>query len=175
MEVLTGTKPLSVSNSINIMKHANSRTAILHVRENSIDELEALFDPSKWSTKQTKKLPPLYKRNLPSSFFQPPETGTKTPKNAGNSAQHSRQSSIDQSFLSSRNHASMLNKQYHLIHQKLTNLSNSNNHSRSVSEPVDVSPLAYANFNNQHQNSQQGLPFGWQTARTTDGTTYYIK
>jgi protein yorkie len=171
MDVMSATKPLAVNN-MNIMG-PSQKTAILHVRENSIDELEALFDPSKWSTKQTKKLPPLYKRNLPSSFFQPPETGTKTPKNM-HSAQHSRQNSIDQSHFNT-NHASMLNKQYHLIHQKLSNLTNSN-HMRSVSEPVDVSPMAYANFNNQNQqNGQPPLPFGWQTARTNDGTLYYIK
>lgn len=41
--------------------------AVIHMRENSLDELEALFDPKKWH-----KVPPLQKRNLPASFFRPP-------------------------------------------------------------------------------------------------------
>jgi hypothetical protein len=57
---------------------ANLKSTIIHIRENSLDELEALFDPSKWLHRVTQKLPPLNKRNLPASFFRPPQKGTKT-------------------------------------------------------------------------------------------------
>ena len=170
------------------------KAAILHVRENSLDELEALFDPSKWPVKrhqQQQNLPPLHKRNLPASFFQPPETGTKTPRNGG-SAQHSRQGSMDQTYATAgqhhhQNNIMMLNKQHHmLLHQKLSSLSNNNSHLRSISEPVNLPPHAYnglilqqqqQNFPNINANDSQisNLPFGWQTARTNDGHVYFIK
>ncbi len=60
-----------------------SNRSVLHIKENSIDELDALFDPSKWSQRKTNVLP-LIRRNLPQSFFRPPESGgTKTPKRNG--------------------------------------------------------------------------------------------
>jgi hypothetical protein len=62
--------------------HRPSRS-VIHVKENSMDELDALFDPTKWSNRKSNQLP-LIKRNLPQSFFRPPETGgTKTPKRLG--------------------------------------------------------------------------------------------
>ena len=54
-------------------RHRKS-SSVVHVRENSLDELEALFDPSKRSSRgQKAQLPPLHKRNLPSSFFSQPK------------------------------------------------------------------------------------------------------
>ena len=54
-------------------QHRKSNS-IVHVRENSLDELEALFDPSKRMTRLAPNLPPLHKRNLPSSFFTQPKS-----------------------------------------------------------------------------------------------------
>jgi hypothetical protein len=154
--------------------HRPSRS-VVHVRENSIDELDALFDPSKWSMRKTNNLP-LTKRNLPQSFFKPPETGgTKTPKLI-NSNQHSRQNSIDQTNM--LNHSNLLNQQHLLVQQKLNNLNgsplnNNNNtglpvlqshlssnfHTRSISEPVAaaLSPfnVNQTQFNHQQQQQQQ--------------------
>jgi hypothetical protein len=137
------------------IKQHHKQNSILHIRENSLDELEALFDPSKWAFKQQQnKMPPLQKRNLPASFFKPPETGTKTPKSQMSSNSHSRQNSFDQSYVLN-NQQAMLNKQHLLLQQKLSNLTNNNSnannfHMRSMSEPVCVSPLAYGMLPNTH-------------------------
>lgn len=148
-----------------------SHKSILHVRENSLDELEALFDPTKWSNRSVNSLP-LNKRNLPASFFRPPETGTKTPRSSNfHHSVHSRQSSVDQTCLNQS--ANLLSKQHVLLHQKLASLNQSNNHLRSISEPVNISPLAYGIIQQQQQHQQ--LPYGWQAAKTSDGQTYYIK
>ena len=118
--------------------------AVVHERENSRDELEALFNPNKWSQSKV----PFSRRNLPSSFFNPPPTGTKTPNSRSNSqaaslsssASHSRQNSVDELNLSQQ---SMRQHQQNLIlSQKLKSLAQlqSNNHSRSSSEPVNMVP-----------------------------------
>ena len=131
----------------------NKIKAQLHVRENSKDELDALFDPVKF--KITK---PLNKRNLPDSFFKPPEKGTKTPT-------HSRQSSIDSTLLASTNalNPQNLNQQ---IHKKILN----QNHLRSNSEPV----LITSSFSLAQQN-ELPLPPGWESAVTPNGQRYFIK
>ena len=163
--------------------HKSSKS-VLHVRENSLDELDALFDPAKWSNRKQNALP-LAKRNLPQSFFRPPESGgTKTPKLAGSSA-HSRQNSIDQTSLLN-NSSNAFNQQ--LLQQKLSKL-NSSLHSRSVSEPVAVMPpylmaqqqqAFQSNQSNLPMQPQQiqnhtPLPYGWQSARTQTGQQYFIK
>jgi hypothetical protein len=148
----------------------------LHVRENSKDELDALFDPIKF-----KNAKPLNKRNLPDSFFKPPEKGTKTPT-------HSRQGSIDSTLLSSSPSSSStsinpqsLNQQ---IHKKILN----NNHLRSNSEPVLINSFSLAASQQHNQDnvayvaqrqtsvcSEQPLPHGWESAIATNGQRYYIK
>lgn len=154
-----------------------SSSSILHVRENSIDELEALFDPAKWSMRQ--KLPgvPLNKRNLPPSFFRPPETGTKTPRANNYSNNHSRQSSIDQSYASQQSQQAALSKQHQMLHQKLSVLTNS--HLRSISEPVNVSPQSYAQMNSYQPETNKltnsHIAMGWQTAKSSDGQIYFYK
>ena len=170
--------------------HRPSRS-VVHVRENSLDELDALFDPTKWINRKTNNLP-LSKRNLPQSFFKPPETGgTKTPKLI-NSNQHSRQNSIDQTNV--LNHSNLLNQQHLLLQQKLNNLNgaqslNGNFHSRSISEPVAaaLSPFSQQQqqlgqqFNQTNQVNttklnqvNQQLPYGWRAAKTQTGQRYYI-
>ena len=188
----------NVQNQVSLHRPSKS---VVHVRENSMDELDALFDPNKWSKRVATNLP-LAKRNLPQSFFRPPETGTKTPKlNSMNSSNnHSRQSSIDQTNM--HNNTNYLNQQHVLLQQKLANLHNNgsnpngfnpngqNFHSRSISEPVTSMP-PYNQFahsqplqpfqqntfqqNSQTLQSQLSLPNGWQAAKTETGQRYYIK
>ena len=163
----------------------------LHVRENSKDELDALFDPIK-----LKNAKPLFKRNLPDSFFKPPEKGTKTPT-------HSRQGSMDSTLISasspsSSNSHQLLNPQNinQQIHKKILNNNNINNHLRSNSEPVLITSFSLAqqqqdhfganntsNSNNspylpQRQPSvcsEQPLPHGWELVINSQGQRFYIK
>lgn len=177
-------------------------TATLHIRENSMDELEALFNPKKIITSKAFK-----ERNLPSSFFKPPEFGTKTPI-------HSRQNSIDSTTVSNiaggvpTMQSSTTTLQQHL-QQKLLSSHFPNNHSRSNSEPAVVTPFSIAQqqnvlndncvdggSNNQSQinimptqlhhghtyfhqrqfsvTTEAPLPTGWEMAKAANGQRYYI-
>jgi hypothetical protein len=149
----------------------------LHIRENSRDELDALFDP-----KRRMNSKPLSQRNLPDSFFRPPEFGTKTPS-------HSRQGSIDQTVTAHVPSAA---------HRKPMSLMSNQvgNHLRSISEPVHMSnafTLPNPNHTNMNasNNSQLGtgnahqrqfsvcnelpLPHGWEVTKTSYGQRYFIK
>lgn len=164
-----------------IKLHRPSRS-VVHVRENSMDELDALFDPSKWSQRRTNQLP-LIKRNLPHSFFKPPETGgTKTPFRRGTS--HGHQSSVDFTFGQTN---SLLHQQNIKIQKKLNNIANLSNHSRSASEPVSIFP-PFDKFRNQqslnmpnhldeyHQENilqENSISSEWKSAMTPEGQKYY--
>lgn len=124
---------ISITSSSSLQKPLHSlpiRTApklIIHERENSREELEALFDPQKWTKSSS-----YTRRNLPYSFFKPPETGTRTPNSRSNSnvnshsnsAAHSRQNSIDEQNLAQQQ--IMQHRQNLLLQQRLQHLNRSN-------------------------------------------------
>lgn len=191
-------------------RHRKSNS-VLHVRENSLDELEALFDPSRRTSRAN--LPPLHKRNLPSSFFtQPSANSPKLRHSHRLNHHHGRQmSSIDQSTYSSAkynnqespNHVTNVNGHSMspfsggnqtngnglVVTTANTSLQpmSANNHLRSISEPVNMMNMSgsqiqveqqplqqlHQNILNNSQNSQ--LPYGWQSAKTSDNRVYYIK
>lgn len=113
-------------------------TQLIREHADSSQDLEELFraaiEPNRISHK------PMRERNLPLSFFKPPETGTK-------SASHSRESSIDQSKYVKRIPSSNLDKQQHIINinqqqlQKMNLLSRAGiqvSHSRAHSSPATL-------------------------------------
>ena len=153
------------SNAAMPSSHRKSNS-ILHIRENSLEELDALFDPSKRNTRA--HLPPLSKRNIPSSFFkQPPH---KLLRNLHH--HHSRQySNIDSSYSSSpyslsknSNHAhahgnpnaanGSLNSPNSMGSASPGLLMN-NNHLRSISEPVNMLPYPPPNAPGAFMNGNQ--------------------
>jgi len=93
----------------------NKKQAVIHMRENSLDELEALFDPKKWSA-QINRLP-LSKRKLPMSFFRQPNI---------KHLNHTRQISMDHS--ASSFHHSHYNHNYHHLNHHHQHHINQNNH-----------------------------------------------
>lgn len=115
-----------------------STNQLIREHADSSQDLEELFraaiEPNRISHK------PMRERNLPLSFFKPPETGTK-------SASHSRESSIDQSKYVKRIPSSSLDKQQHIISinqqqlQKMSLLSRAGiqvAHSRAHSSPATL-------------------------------------
>ena len=143
-------------------RHRKSNS-VLHVRENSLDELEALFDPSRRTSRAN--LPPLHKRNLPSSFFTQPSNNSPKLRHSHrlNHHHHGRQmSSIDQSTYSSAkyNNQDSLNHVTNVNGHSMSPFSggnqtngnglvvttantslqpmSANNHLRSISEPVNM-------------------------------------
>jgi hypothetical protein len=190
----------SVANVKSIGEFKTIQTTLkstLHVRENSLDELESLFDPSKWKTKL-----PLIKRNLPQSFFKPPVNSlsrlqSRHPYLKSLHLNHVRQiSNIDSSMSNPSSNASNCNGLYSNgfggnggananqlpvanYLSNTTNISLNSNHLRSMSEPVNMFP--YSNGIDQQQlmlnttNNSSNLPYGWQSALTNDGKLYYVK
>lgn len=149
--------------------------AIIHVRENSLDELEALFDPAKWP----KRFPPLHKRNLPPSFFRPPSNQIGSHLLANN---HARQFSMDCSMRPEiTKHQSDINHLYHPNQHLMSNkpesfvptaANNSNgfgnaptpHHLRSISEPVVMADMTTVDSSGSNQNTSNGS-YDWQTGK----------
>lgn len=160
---------------------------IIHMRENSMEELEALFDPSKWPKYRSSVSGslPLHKRNLPTSFFRPPPTSIRhhlLQKNVHHLNAHLRQSSVDQTNLNGVGGGFIKQQQLQPTQEQMnkeplvvaasTQQQQTPMHLRSVSEPVSMIPL---DPNNPSNNDPNSLPYGWQQARTVDGRIYYIK
>jgi len=70
----------------------NNKQPIIHVREDSASELEALFTISLNRNAEKPLQVPLRLRNLPESFWKPPTFGSKSP------SVHSRENSLDNSL-----------------------------------------------------------------------------
>lgn len=71
-------------------EHHQKGNVVLHVREDSASEMEALFNVVHGNTNRSLH-PPMRMRNLPKSFFLPPSVGSKSP------SVHSRENSLDNS------------------------------------------------------------------------------
>lgn len=116
-------------------------TQLIREHADSSQDLEELFRAVIEPNQNRISHKPMRERNLPLSFFKPPETGTK-------SASHSRESSIDQSKqYVKRIPSSSLDKQQHIISinqqqlQKMNLLSRAGiqvSHSRAHSSPATL-------------------------------------
>jgi hypothetical protein len=201
------TMPTSTNTSLSLSSNngvvaptTTNKSSILHVRENSLDELEALFDPSKWASRtQNNPKPPLHKRNLPASFFRPPLSTKSSPRHY--LSIHGRQASMDHTTLLINQHHNnnqntkshqlssspcLLKKQHIMkIEPTTTNTQtsttntptanlnvNSPQHLRSASEPVSMVEVGGSG---NDEESRVQLPYGWQQAKTADGRFYYLK
>lgn len=91
----------AVTNAANINNNNNSESSggtnenlVVRIDDNSQDNLQALFDSVLNPNESKRPLQvPFRMRKLPSSFFNPPSTGSKSP-----SVSHSRENSADSAF-----------------------------------------------------------------------------
>lgn len=149
----------------------------VRIGQDSDTALQALFDLSLNPNDKKRPLPtPLRKRNLPSSFFIPPSTGSRSPSI---SVSHSRENSDD------------------LILDAVTTTTPTvglqTQHSRTRSSPASLQQM-YTSLLEQQQHCQQQhlrqrsfdiatvdehdlgpLPSGWEQAKTADGQIYFLK
>lgn len=114
------------------------------MREDSLEELESLFD-----FKKRAQIRPLAERDLPRSFFKPPNRGTKTPT-------HSRQVSMCEPSSAQHTPANLMAKLASHLHAS---------HARSCSEPAQMSGFGFG--------TGDKLPYGWQANKTANGQLYY--
>lgn len=163
---------------------------ILHVHTDSDSELEALFKAVMHPTdSKVALIIPMRLRNLPASFFNPPDTGSRT------SAAHSRESSTDSSAAfgpSSGGGPPAPGSTNVIAGGQVPSPSHTNSglvihHPRAHSSPASLQQT-YASAQNiqqqQHQHirhqsyditDETPLPPGWDMAKTPSGQRYFLK
>lgn len=137
----------------------------VHVRENSDHELDNLFKVALAPNKPHGI--PLRERDLPASFFNPP--------NPQKQINHSREGSADSTGYSSTNHMGVIP----------SGPSRGPIHSRAKSAPAMVQqPTTFSTLPHPQHTRQrscdlileeQPLPPGWEMAKTPQGQIYFLK
>lgn len=157
---------------------AKSGTQIVHVMDSNLDALfDAVMHPKDG---QVPLQVPMKLRNLPQSFFKPPDTGSK-------SVSHSRESSADSSTLLSPATAVTASTSPGPPPPPPPPISASGvhiHHPRAHSSPATLQQTYNANPS-QHQHLRQQsyditdidvpLPAGWEMAKTASGQKYFLK
>lgn len=146
---------------------------VVHIRSDSETKLDELFNavirPKDYQVPLTV---PMRLRNLPPSFFQQPEKGSKSPS-------HSRESSTDGT--SYPNNPVVVSPQVTQLPSGLQI-----NHPRAHSSPASLQQGYSKPAPVQHQHLRQRsfgdllddeppLPPGWEKAKTSTGQTYFLK
>lgn len=171
-----------------VIEQKQGPNQILRIRSDSETNLDDLFKAvMQPKSSQVQQIRPMRLRNLPPSFFQQPERGSK-------SASHSRESSTDNTYSSPP-------PQTVTVNNTAANNQNTNNNNVVVNSPPPPAHISGLPINhprahsspaslqqtynaNQHQHLRQQsyditdsipLPPGWEKAKTSTGQTYFLK
>ncbi|XP_022248443.1 transcriptional coactivator YAP1-like isoform X2 [Limulus polyphemus] len=164
-----------MSQSRDVFEQKGPNQTVCYDSETNLDDLFKAAMLPKDSQVQLSG-PPMRLRNLPRSFFQPPDGGSK-------SASHSRESSFEGTFSPpppcsvGSNSATTSPQQQHIIVSGLTV-----SHRHTHSSPASLQQ-SYNQTTSQHQHPRQQsadsidsipLPPGWEMAKTQSGERYFI-
>lgn len=133
---------------------------VVHVRGDSDSDLEALFKAA-MNPPEVPHQVPLRMRNLPASFFTPPDPTQQK--------QHSREGSTDSTGAGS---GSVLNSPALTIAHPRAHSSPA-----SLTQTLSAAPPPSSQHVRQHSydlTDEQPLPPGWEMAKTTQGHRYYL-
>jgi protein yorkie len=173
------------------------KNQVVHVRGDSDSELQALFDhvlkPDSDGNPMTQrpKQVPWTSRNLPASFFRPPNTGTRSP--SVSSVSHSRESSADSTTHNLPPHHQQQQQgpppphhaHHHHVHSPHIHHPRAHSSPASLQQTYAAARLANSGeLPNAHarQHSYDALddglgplPPGWQKAVTSTGQVYFLE
>ncbi|KAK6167113.1 hypothetical protein SNE40_021215 [Patella caerulea] len=134
---------------------------IVHVRENSDSDLEALFSYAINPTSDTNKSIPLRMRNLPASFFQPPEPHLQTGK----------EGSAESTGYSPSNTTSTPN--FSIAHTRVRSSPASLSQTQTLST-APPPPCSQHVRQHSYDLAEEPLPPGWSIGVTVVGQRYFL-
>lgn len=137
-------------------------TQVVHVRENSDHEMEAMFKAA-LNPKSGVAGIPLRQRNLPPSFFTPPDPSKQI--------NHSREGSTDSPGYSNPGNSVLSSGGTTVIHGRTQS-------SPAMLQQTQFSTLPPPQHNRQRSCDileEQPLPPGWEMAKTPQGQIYFLK
>ncbi|XP_022236543.1 transcriptional coactivator YAP1-like isoform X2 [Limulus polyphemus] len=161
-----------MSHSRDVIEQKGPNQTVCYDSETNLDDLFKAAMLPKDSQVQLSG-PPMRLRNLPRSFFQPPEGGSK-------SASHSRESSFEGTFSPPPPSSTGPNSMSKSPEQHTSGLTVSHRHTHS--SPASLQQT-YKQNTSQHQHLRQqsadstdsvSLPPGWEMAKTPSGQRYFI-
>ncbi|XP_060563358.1 transcriptional coactivator YAP1-A-like isoform X6 [Ruditapes philippinarum] len=137
-------------------------TQVVHVRENSDHEMEAMFKAA-LNPKPGVAGIPLRQRNLPPSFFTPPDPNKQI--------NHSREGSTDSTGYSNPGHSVLTSAGPTVIHGRTQS-------SPAMLQQTQFSTLPPPQHTRQRSCDlileEQPLPPGWEMAKTPQGQIYFL-
>ncbi|XP_050388548.1 transcriptional coactivator YAP1 isoform X3 [Patella vulgata] len=134
---------------------------IVHVRENSDSDLEALFSYAINPSSDTNKSIPLRMRNLPASFFQPPEPHLQTGK----------EGSAESTGYSASNTTSTPN--FSIAHTRVRSSPASLSQTQTLST-APPPPCSQHVRQHSYDLAEEPLPPGWSIGVTVVGQRYFL-
>ncbi|XP_059164148.1 transcriptional coactivator YAP1-like [Physella acuta] len=136
---------------------------IVHVRENSDTELEALFTIAmNPSLAETNKSVPYRMRNLPASFFRPPEPPKQMKQELG----------VGNNLNDAPGYHGAVNSSMNIAHIRAHSSPASLQQSLSAAPPPP--PTSHVRQHSYDALDEQPLPAGWDMAKTPQGQRYYL-
>uniref|UniRef100_A0A0B6YR91 WW domain-containing protein n=1 Tax=Arion vulgaris TaxID=1028688 RepID=A0A0B6YR91_9EUPU len=135
---------------------------IVHVRENSDTELEALFNHA-MNPSETNKYVPLRERKLPASFFCPPEPPKPMQQQMGVGKDNPTDAPVFHGAV---------NPNMNIAHMRAHSSPASLQQSLSAAPPPTSS--SHVRQHSYDALDEQPLPAGWDMAKTPQGQRYYL-